>query len=212
MTDIQTFIYNPFQENTYLIADSSGECIVIDPGCHFESEKQQLASYITDNKLKPQFIVLTHGHMDHVLGANFLRQKFQIQVMMHAKDLNVLRSSQDFGRMVGLEIEQPADPERYTSDQQILECGKTAFTVFHVPGHSPGSIALYNQNEGILFSGDVLFKRGIGRTDLMGGSYDKLVQSIQNKLFILPDQTIVYPGHGETTTIGEEKRQNPVLP
>jgi len=212
MTHIQTFIYNPFQENTYLISDPSGQCIVLDPGCHSEAEQQQLASYITDNQLQPQFIVLTHGHMDHVLGVHFLRQKFQIQAVMHPEDLDVFRGSQEFGRMVGLEIDQPADPEQTISDQDTLACGKTAFTVLHVPGHSPGSIALYHKADGVLFSGDVLFKSGVGRTDLMGGSFETLMQSIQNKLFALPDETTVYPGHGAPTTIGQEKRHNPVLP
>jgi len=212
MITIQTFVFNPFQENTYLVADASNQCIVIDPGCHFDEERQQLVSYIKDKQLKPQLIVQTHGHIDHVLGINFLKEYYRIQALMHPADLNVLRSSKDFGRMVGLEIQQPSDPEQHTGDHETLEFGETRFQVLHVPGHSPGSIALYNPEQGILFSGDVLFRRGIGRTDLMDGNYNTLVESIQDKLFALPDETTVYPGHGEPTTIGEEKKQNPVLP
>ncbi|MBS3806406.1 MAG: MBL fold metallo-hydrolase [Bacteroidales bacterium] len=212
MIDIQTFVFNPFQENTYLVSDSSLKCIVIDPGCHFEAERQQLVSYINNKQLQPQVIVHTHGHIDHVMGINFLKEYYHIQAIMHPADLKVLRSSKDFAGMVGLEIDQPSDPEQHTGDNETLEFGESRFQILHVPGHSPGSIALYNHQEGIVFSGDVLFRRGMGRTDLMGGNYNTLVESIQNKLFTLPDETIVYPGHGETTTIGEEKRQNPVLP
>ena len=212
MIEIKTFVFNPFQENTYLVSDSSGKCILIDPGCHFEEEQQQLVSYIKNQQLTPELIVQTHGHIDHVLGINFLKDYYQIPALMHPDDLTVLRSSKDFGKMVGLDIEQPSDPEKHTDDNETLEFGESRFQILHVPGHSPGSTALYHQQEGIVFSGDVLFRRGIGRTDLLGGDYTTLVESIQNKLFTLPDETIVYPGHGESTTIGDEKKHNPVLP
>src|SRR6056297_2536881 len=208
MIEIKTFVFNPFQENTYLVSVSSGKCILIDPGCHFEEEQQQLVSYIKNKQLTPKLIVHTHGHIDHVLGINFLKDYYQIPALMHPDDLTVLRSSKDFGKMVGLDIEQPSDPEQHTGEDKTLEFGETRFQILHVPGHSPGSIALCHQQKGTVFSGDVLFRRGIGRTDLMGGDYTTLVESIQNKLFTLPDETIVYPGHGEPTTIGEEKIHN----
>ncbi len=212
MIQIETFIFNPFQENTYLVSDDTGACILIDPGCHFENERRQLKDYIENHRLQPQLIVHTHGHIDHVLGINFIKEEYDIKAVMHPDDLSVLRSSKDFGRMVGLEIDQPGDPELHVFDEEQVKFGNTSLEVFHVPGHSPGSIALYHPDEGILFPGDVLFRRGIGRTDLMGGDYSTLVRSIKERLFTLPDETTVYPGHGEPTTIGEEKRENPVLP
>jgi glyoxylase-like metal-dependent hydrolase (beta-lactamase superfamily II) len=211
MIQIETFIFNPFQENTYLVSDDTGACILIDPGCHFENERRQLKDYIEKHRLQPQLIVHTHGHIDHVLGINFIKEAYGIKAVMHPDDLSVLRSSKDFGRMVGLEIDQPGDPELHVFDDEQVKFGNTSLEVFHVPGHSPGSIALYHQDRGILFPGDVLFRRGIGRTDLMGGDYSTLVRSIKERLFTLPEDTTVYPGHGEPTTIGEEKRENPVL-
>lgn len=211
MIHVKTFVFNPFQENTFLIYDQTNQCLLVDPGCHFEEEQQELTRYIRDNNLKPQYIIHTHGHIDHVLGINYLKQTFQLKAAMHPSDLEVLRQSKEFGRMVGLDIEQPGDPEIFLEDNQSLDLGDSSFTVLHVPGHSPGSIALYHPGEGILFSGDALFRRGIGRTDLMGGDYMTLVQSIQKKLFTLPGETVVYPGHGEPTTIREEKNENPVL-
>jgi glyoxylase-like metal-dependent hydrolase (beta-lactamase superfamily II) len=211
MIHIKTFVFNPFQENTYLVYDETNQCLLIDPGCHFEEEQQVLTRFIREKNLTPQYIIHTHGHIDHVLGINYLKQTFQLKAAMHPSDLEVLRQSKEFGRMVGLDIEQPVDPDIFLEDNQALELGNTSFTVLHVPGHSPGSIALYHPHEGVVFSGDALFRRGIGRTDLMGGDYMTLVQSIQNKLFTLPEQTLIYPGHGETTTIGEEKKENPVL-
>jgi glyoxylase-like metal-dependent hydrolase (beta-lactamase superfamily II) len=211
MIQIETFIFNPFQENTYLVSDDTGACILIDPGCHFENERRQLKDYIEKHRLQPQLIVHTHGHIDHVLGINFIKEAYGIKAVMHPDDLSVLRSSKDFGRMVGLEIDQPGDPELHVFDDEQVKFGNTSLEVFHVPGHSPGSIALYHQDRGILFPGDVLFRRGIGRTDLMGGDYSTLVRSIKERLFTLPEATTVYPGHGEPTTIGEEKRENPVL-
>ena len=211
MVEIKTFVFNPFQENTYLVYEENGPCMLIDPGCHFEEEQQQITGFINKHNLTPSYIIHTHGHIDHVLGINFIKQTYGIQAMMHPDDLQVFRGSKEFGRMVGLEIEQPSDPEMHLEDNQTLELGSTRFTVLHVPGHSPGSIALYQKESGIVFTGDALFRRGIGRTDLMGGDYMTLVQSIQKRLFTLPGDTVVYPGHGESTTITEEKEENPVL-
>jgi len=212
MVQIKTFVFNPFQENTYLVYDDdTGQCFLIDPGCHFEQEQQELTGYIARNNLEPQYIVHTHGHIDHVLGINFVKDHYQIPAVMHPSDLEVLRKSQEFGSSIGLEIEQPSDPEILLEDDQNLHIGEAVFRVLHVPGHSPGSIALYHALGGIVFTGDALFRRGIGRTDLMGGDFSTLMHSIRSRLFTLPGQTVVYPGHGEPSTIGEEQKDNPLL-
>ena len=211
MIKIKTFTFNPFQENTYLVYNQQGACLLIDPGCYFQQEQQQLTHYISHHHLKPQFIVQSHGHVDHAMGVNFVKQHYQIQALMHADDLPILRQSKEFGKTLGLDIEQPSDPEKMLSESQPLELGQEHFTLLHVPGHSPGSIALYHAPGGILVSGDVLFHLGIGRTDLPGGDAHRLFQSIREKLFTLPDETRVYPGHGPPTTIGKEKGQNPLF-
>jgi glyoxylase-like metal-dependent hydrolase (beta-lactamase superfamily II) len=211
MIQIKTFVFNPFQENTYLIYDETNSAAIVDPGCYFQEEQKEITKFIRDNKLKPEYIILTHGHIDHILGTDFLKAHYSIKAIMHQEDLQILRRSKEFGDMIGLSIEQPGDPEILLKDQQEITFGNTSFQVFHVPGHSPGSIALYNQENNILVAGDVLFRRGIGRSDLAGGNHTTLINSIKNKLFSLNENAVVYSGHGETTTLKEEMTENPLL-
>ena len=211
MLKIETFVFNPFQENTYVVSDDTKECIILDPGCYFDEEKQKLTGYIAENELKPKYIVHTHGHIDHAIGTNFLKEKYSIQAIMHEDDLELLRRNSEFGESIGIEIDQPSDPEIFISEEETISFGNTDFKVIHAPGHSPGSIVLLNESEKILFSGDVLFRRGIGRTDLTGGDHITLIESIEEKLLVLDKDVEVYPGHGEKTTIGEEKNENPLL-
>ena len=211
MLKIKTFVFNPFQENTYLVYDESNQCIILDPGCYFEQEQQELANFIQKNNLKPKYLIHTHGHIDHALGADFIKEKYQVESVMHKDDLEVFRRISDFGMNIGLEVNQPTDPDKFVTEGETLKFGNSVFNIYHVPGHSPGSIALHNKAEKIVFSGDVLFKMGIGRTDLFGGDHITLIESIQNKLLSLDDDTVVYPGHGETTIIKDEKNENPLL-
>jgi glyoxylase-like metal-dependent hydrolase (beta-lactamase superfamily II) len=208
---IETFVFNPFQENTFVVSDETGECIIIDPGCYFEEEQSRLTGYIGNNKLKPKYVVHTHGHIDHAIGANFLKKEYGIKALMHKGDLELLRRNSEFGRSIGIEIDQPSDPEIYVEEHDVIEFGDTTFKVLHAPGHSPGSIVLHNPDEKLIFAGDVLFRRGIGRTDLMGGDHYTLIESIEQKLLTLDPETKVYSGHGEPTTVGEEKNENPLL-
>lgn len=211
MIQIKTFVFNPFQENTYLVSDESNQCIIIDPGCYFEQEQDEIVDFIANNKLEPKYIIHTHGHIDHALGTDFIKEKYQIKGVMHKQDMEVYRRIADFGLNIGLETKQPSDPELFVNEGDTIEFGNTAFDVFHVPGHSQGSIALHNKKEKTLFPGDVLFKLGIGRTDLFGGDHATLIECIRDKLLTLDGDTVVYPGHGETTTIKEEKNNNPLL-
>ena len=211
MIQIETFVFNPFQENTYVVSASNKECIILDPGCYFEQEQKQLADFIESNQLKPKYIVHTHGHIDHALGTNFLKEKYNIQGVMHEDDLEVYRRISDFGMNIGFEVDQPSEPEEFVEEGDTLELGEDVFHIYHVPGHSPGSIALHCKDQQKVFVGDVLFKLGIGRTDLFGGDHYTLIESIQNKLLTLDGNTVVYPGHGETTTISSEKQENPLL-
>ena len=211
MIQVKAFVFNPFQENTYVVYNESRECLIFDPGCYFKEEQQKLVQFISEHHLKPAYIIHTHGHVDHALGVNFLKHHFTIEALMHADDLEVLRKSSDFGESIGIEVDQPSDPERFIQEGETIQLGDTEFDVLHVPGHSPGSVALLNKDDQMVFVGDVLFKQGIGRTDLMGGDFDTLIESIRNKLLVLDDNVVVYPGHGEPTTIGEEKRENPFV-
>ena len=211
MIQVKTYAFNPFLENTYLIYDETNSCIILDPGCYFAEEQKKLTDFIENNRLRPEYIVHSHGHVDHILGTNFLRDHYNIQAIMHQDDLEILRRSKDFGEMIGIEIEQPRDPEIFVKEGEQITFGNTAFDILHLPGHSPGSIGLYNKEAQVIFAGDVLFRRGIARTDLMGGDHSTLLNNIKSKLFVLDDATIVYPGHGEHTTIKEEKAENTML-
>lgn len=211
MLQIKTFVFNPFQENTYLVYDESNQCVILDPGCYFEQEQQELASFIQENNLVPKYLIHTHGHIDHALGSDFIKEKYKIKAILHEDDLEVFRRISDFGMNIGLEVKQPSDPEKFVKEGETINFGNSEFNIYHVPGHSPGSIALHNKDKKIVFAGDVLFKMGIGRTDLFGGDHITLIESIQNKLLSLDDETVVYPGHGETTSIKSEKNENPLL-
>ncbi len=211
MLDIKTFIFNPFQENTYLVSDETQQGIIIDPGCYFEQEIKELKEYVNNNGLEIKYIVCTHGHIDHALGMNAAREAFNAETILHKGDLAILNRIKEFGATVGIDVDQPNEPDTYIEEGHKLKFGNTVFDILHVPGHSPGSIALLNKKEKKVFAGDVLFKRGIGRTDLTGGEHITLIESINEKLLTLPDDVVVYPGHGETTTIKEEKEENPLL-
>ena len=211
MISIKTFVFNPFQENTYLVSDETKQGIIIDPGCYFDQEISELKKYVNDNDLKINYIVCTHGHIDHALGMNVVRDTYKAKTILHKGDLGILNRIKDFGATVGIVVDPPREPDYFIEEGEQLKFGNTLLDILHVPGHSPGSIALVNKKENIVFSGDVLFRRGIGRTDLTGGDYMTLIESINEKLLTLSDDAVVYPGHGETTTVKEEREENPLL-
>lgn len=209
---IKVFVFNPFQENTYLISNEQGDALIIDPGCFNPAEEKRLTDHITQHGLTVRHVVNTHLHVDHILGNAYLERTTGIQAQAHAGDAFWLNALDAQCRMFGL---QPPT-EKTNADLTLkggstLELGNETFTILEVPGHSPGGIALYNATQGVLFSGDTLFAGSIGRTDLTGGDYDILIKNIREKLMILPDATVVYPGHGPTTTIGSERQYNPYL-
>ena len=209
---IKTFTFNPIQENTYLVYDETNEAVVIDAGCLSEIEKRALKNYITDNNLTLKRVLNTHLHFDHQFGNKFLYTTYGIKPEACKADEylleNVIAQTRSFGVEINEEAQTIGD---YITDGQDLKFGNTTLKALHVPGHSPGSMALYAEKEGVVFSGDVLFRGSIGRTDLPKGDYATLIQSITNKLLPLPDSTVVYSGHGPSTTIGFEKKNNPFL-
>lgn len=210
---IKTFVCNPLQENTYLVIDeASKECMVIDAGMLFNDEKEELARYITQNGLQLKYVVNTHLHLDHCFGNGFLAQTFGVKPMAHADDEDLLRFMNAHAAAFGVPFnEEPQPLGGYLAEGDTLTLGNEKFEVLHIPGHSKGGIVLYNAAQGVLFSGDSLFKMSIGRTDLPGGDYATLVTALTKKVMTLPDATVVYPGHGPTTTIAYEKQYNAYL-
>lgn len=209
MTKIKVFVFNPFQENTFLLYDESNECIIIDAGCNEEHEFKQIDSFITENNLTLKLIINTHCHIDHIMGNAYLVDKYNVPSIAHKEDMPLLERSNDMALAFGFNIQEPPIPGQFVNDGDEIKFGNTTLLVKHVPGHSPGSIALYNKDEQFVIVGDVLFKGGIGRTDLPGGDYDTLIASINDKLFTLNGDVVVYSGHGESTTIDHEKSTNP---
>jgi glyoxylase-like metal-dependent hydrolase (beta-lactamase superfamily II) len=211
MFTIKCFQFSPIQENTYLLYNELNNCIIIDPGCYFEEERDILAQFILSNQLKPQILLNTHCHLDHVFGNKFIAEKYHLIPQIHPNEKQVL----DYAPTSGLIYNMPFD--NYVGPLEYIEAGKKVkldndeLVSIFTPGHSPGSLSFYCKSQQFLIGGDVLFYRSIGRTDLPGGNLETLISSIKNELFVLPDETIVYSGHGETTNIGDEKRENPYL-
>lgn len=211
MIKIKIFVFNPFQENTFVLSDETGECIIVDPGCYSIEEKAILDKYIDEASLNPVKIVNTHCHVDHILGSHHLVTKYSLPFEAHAEDSKLLNDAQKHGIVFGFNVEDPPPITGYLVDNALITFGHSQLKVLHVPGHSPGSVALYCQEQNFVIVGDVLFKGSIGRTDLPGGNYDVLMKSIFSKLMNLPADTQVFPGHGPSTTIHDEALSNPFL-
>ena len=209
MISIKRFEFNPFRENTYVISDDTGECLILDPGCQEPEEQDLLLAYFKENHLKPVKIVNTHCHIDHILGTAFLNDQLKLPFLIHPLEKPLLTASIAQGEFFGLEVQTPPEPTDYLNEGDTVTFGNSMFEVIHIPGHSPGGIVLLNKEQQCMFTGDVLFQGSIGRTDLPGGDYDSLVNSIRQKLLILDPEIRVYPGHGPDTTIGIENQSNP---
>ncbi len=209
---IKTFTFNPFQENTYVLFDETNEAIIVDAGCILATEKQKLKKYVEDNNLIINRVINTHLHLDHQFGNRFLFDTYGIKPEACKDDEFLLETVVEQARSFGFPIDEEAQPlGDYIVENQEIKFGNSSLLAIHVPGHSPGSMAFYSQKNNVLISGDVLFQGSIGRTDLPRGDYATLILSITNKLLPLPDSTVVYCGHGPSTTIKKEKKDNPFL-
>ena len=211
MIKIKHFEFNPFQVNTYILSDDTGEAVIIDAACSTPKEEEILSDYIEKQDLTPKILINTHGHVDHLLGAHHVSRKYNASFRMHTDDKPLLERAREQAAMFGLELDEIPSLESGLKDGDGVGFGDSLLKVLHVPGHSPGGIVLYSPVNKFIIAGDVLFSGSIGRTDLPGGDYDTLLQGITNKLMVLPDDVTVYPGHGPATTIGEEKNNNPFL-
>jgi hydroxyacylglutathione hydrolase len=211
MLTIKIFCFNPFQENTYLLYNSQNDAIVIDPGCCDASEREELHGFIRNNNLKVKLLLQTHAHIDHVLGTEYVARSFGLIPQMHEAELPVYRAVKTYAGNYGFQYQEPPEPSTFLKDAEIINFGEDSLEVVFCPGHSPGSVCFYVKEQEFLIGGDVLFYRSIGRTDLPGGDHGTLIRSIKEKLYSLPESTIVYPGHGPQTTIGSEKIYNPFV-
>lgn len=209
---IKIFTFNPFQENTYLIYDDNKNAAIIDAGCMTEIEKNTLSKFISEQELQVKRILNTHLHIDHQFGNRYVSEKYGLKPEAAKEDEFLLERIAEQSKMFGLPAqEKPQEIGSYIEDNQEIKIGDISLKAIHAPGHSPGSMCLYAEKEGVLFAGDVLFHGSIGRTDLPQGDYATLIRSITNRLLVLPDETVVYCGHGPATTIGNEKINNPYL-
>ena len=208
---VQPFIFNYFSENTYVLYDESGACVIVDPGCSTDEERAELTGFISSKNLTPVKIIQTHTHVDHIMGTNYLRQTYNIPMVMHEADLPVLRSQPVWAGTFGINIDPVADAELFVAGGDTITFGNSKLEVLFTPGHSAGSVSFYSPDDKWVLSGDVLFHGSVGRTDFPFCSYPDLMHSITNTLFALSDDTKVYSGHGPVTNIGQEKRHNPFV-
>jgi hydroxyacylglutathione hydrolase len=211
MIHIKAFTFSPISENTYVLYNNEGKAIIIDPGCYFPNEQETLKNFLTDNSLTPVYLLNTHCHLDHVFGNKWVHKTYGLEPHLHPNEEAMLALAPVSGERWGLPFQNYAGPLHFLNDGDTVLLGETEIQVILAPGHSPGSICFYIPSQGDLIGGDVLFRGSIGRTDLPGGDSETLLNSIREKLWVLPDETVVYSGHGIKTTIGYEKRNNPFL-
>ncbi|RSK47269.1 MBL fold metallo-hydrolase [Hymenobacter rigui] len=208
---VSGFTFNAFSENTYLLHDATGQCVIIDPGCYEPAEQQVLRSFIEAQGLQVVLLLNTHCHIDHVFGNQFVLDTYQVPFLIHEADLSTLRSVPAYAPSYGFPKYNPAEPTGFLTPGEPIRFGETELEVRFAPGHAPGHVIFYHAPTSTVIGGDVLFQGSIGRTDLPGGDYATLIDSIKTQLLTLPDDTVVYPGHGPATTVSQERRSNPFL-
>ncbi len=211
MIKVHKLTYNPFQENTYILSDETKEAVIIDPGCYERAEQNHLVQYIEANNLKPVMLINTHCHIDHVLGNAFVASKYNLPLGIHKEDLVTLNSIPNYAHVYGFEGYQLSpDPAYFLEEGQEIKFGNSSLKIIFGPGHAPGHVAFFSAADKFVINGDILFSGSFGRVDLPGGNFQTLKKTILEKMFALPDDTIVYCGHGPETKIGIEKKTNPI--
>ena len=211
MFTVKAFTFSPVQENTYVLYNDKGNAFIIDPGCYFEEERDTLAQFLQQNKLQPVKLLNTHCHLDHVFGNKWVYETYGLELHLHPHEQQVLAYAPTSGLMWNLPFDNYNGPFHFLNEGDELLLDDDQLKVLFAPGHAPGHVCFYCEKQGFVIGGDVLFRESIGRTDLPGGNHETLLNSIRTQLFTLPDETVVYSGHGSTTTIGYEKKHNPFL-
>jgi glyoxylase-like metal-dependent hydrolase (beta-lactamase superfamily II) len=211
MLTVQPFTFNPVQENTYVVYNEKGQCCIIDPGCYFASEEQDLKNFIEQNRLQPIFLLNTHCHLDHIFGNRFIYKTYGLTLWLNKLEKAVLEYGPASGQLWQMPFDNYDGELNFIDEGDIIRIGNDELHVLFTPGHSPGHVSFYNKENKFVISGDVLFEGSVGRTDLPGGDFKILEESIKTRLYTLPADTIIYPGHGGTTTIGDEMKTNPFV-
>lgn len=209
--EIKTFVFNPFYENTLIVSSQKGSALIVDPGCYEDYEVEQVMSYIRTHDLKITGILNTHCHIDHVLGNKELKHRLQTTLRIPINEQVVFDAVTARAAQWGVADYQEAEIDGYMKEGEEIKLDELTFKILEVPGHSPGHQMFYEESQKVIIGGDVLFKESIGRTDLPGGNHADLIQNIQTKVYTLPEDVVVYPGHGPSTTIGHEKSHNPFV-
>ncbi|MAJ50453.1 MAG: MBL fold hydrolase [Flammeovirgaceae bacterium] len=209
--NIKSFVFNAFYENTYLLSSSNLETLILDPGCYEDFEKKELSNFIKINKLKPIAIINTHCHIDHVLGNDYLKKLYDIPLWIPATEKNLLKSVATYAPTMGIQDYQEAHPDKLLGEKDVITFGSEKLEILFAPGHSEGHLMFYHAAKKLLMAGDVIFRESIGRTDLPGGNFKTLEESIKNQVFTLPEGVVIYPGHGPCTTVSHEKKNNPFV-
>jgi hydroxyacylglutathione hydrolase len=207
--EVHRLVFSPIDVNTYILADESGECAILDCGCYDRHEFDELVSFLQERNLKPVLLLNTHCHLDHIFGNGFMLERYNLKTFASIDEEYNRKKAPEHAVIFGLTMSEAPEPAGYISDGQVFTFGNTELRAIHVPGHSAGSMAFYSEKDACVFTGDALFAGSIGRTDLGGGSYRTLINSIMKRLFVLPMSTVVYPGHGGQTTIEKERMTNP---
>lgn len=208
---VHKITYNPFQENTYIISDDTNDCVIIDPGCYTKEEQAHLRNYIAENELNPVKLLNTHCHIDHVLGNYFVAKEWDLELGMHEADIPTLAGIPNYAELYGFgDYQLSPDPAYFINEGDKVSFGNSELDVLFGPGHAPGHIAFYSEADNFVINGDILFQGSFGRVDLPGGDFQTLKTTILEKMFALPEEMIVYCGHGPETTIGVEKISNPI--
>lgn len=208
---IAQLTFNPFGENTYVLSDDTKECVIVDAGCYTSRERATLENFIAERGLKPVMAVNTHGHVDHMLGVQFVKERFGVPFALHGEDRFLIESAREHGTIYGFQVEAIPEVDIDLAGRETVEFGNTTLRIIHTPGHTPGHVCLFEPEEKLLFSGDTLFKESIGRTDLPGGDYSWIMRSILERLLPLGDEVKFWPGHGPDSTIGHEVLYNPFV-
>jgi hydroxyacylglutathione hydrolase len=211
MLQVKSFVFSPLYENTYVLYDETQEAVVVDPGCLTQSEKEELKTFIDEQKLLVKAVLLTHAHLDHVFGVAYVKRIFGVKAHMHRLEIPILAEVENRCKQWGIAGYEPTEADSFFGEGDTFSFGNTILDIIHVPGHAPGHVAFIAKKSNIIMGGDCLFHRSIGRTDFPGCSHADLLHSIRTKFFTLPDNYVVYAGHMQPTTIGEEKLHNPFL-
>jgi hydroxyacylglutathione hydrolase len=211
MLTVKGFVFSPIEENTYVLYNEAGECCIIDPGCYYGNERNELKDFIYEFQLQPKYLLNTHCHLDHVFGNKFVHETYGLIPYIHPNEKQVMKLAPISAMMYNLPFENYEGDVNYLTEKDVIRLGDDVLNVIEAPGHSPGHICFYCEAQQFIIGGDVLFRESIGRTDLPGGNHAVLIQNIREKLFTLPPEVVVYPGHGPQTTIGYEKANNPFM-